>query len=205
MLIGIMGKEEKGRKVFTKLLNEQGKYEIINVHEIYLEMRKNKEIVKEIQNKLNYSENNKINFDVVLYTDSKKREVYNTIIWNYLEKIIDKRIEKATKTVIIEWDKLPLTKFYDICDIKILVDCDRNLRNSLGNSINLDSKLFRSGKKENNSIDYRKEAMNHMFYNCLTDFHINYNDADMDYIIDDNYFKNKLNATKVKTIRKKLN
>ena len=137
----------------------------------------------------------------MLYTDIEKRKVYNTLIWNYIENELDKMINRSQKHIIIEWDKLSLTKFYDLCDIRILVDFNRSLKESFKNIIPMQYQ-----KSKNSFKTDKAEIMKHLFYDGLTDLYIDYKDEDMNYIIDDTFMSDdkSINKTKIKSINKKM-
>ena len=200
MLIGIIGKDEEGRALVTKIFNEYGKYEIINVDELYLELIKKEEVKETIEKFVNYQNYDTVDFYVVLYTHIEKRKLYNELIWDYIEKDIYRRIEISKKPVIIEWDKLQLTDFYDMCDIKILVELNRGIKQSFKNVIPIQ---YQKGKPsfKRDKID----NMTRLFYDALTDIHVDYKYDDMDYIIDDSFINgNIIDKEKVKSINKKM-
>lgn len=200
MLIGIIGKDEEGRALVTKIFNEYGKYEIINVDEVYLELINKDEIKEKIKELFNYQKYDSVDFCVMLYTDVEKRKLYNELIWDYIENNIYRRIEISTKPVIIEWDKLQLTDFYDMCDVKILVELNRGIKQSFKNVIPIQ---YQKGKPsfKRDKID----NMTRLFYDALTDIHVDYKYDDMDYIIDDSFINgNIIDKEKVKSINKKM-
>ena len=197
MLIGIIGKNEEGRSLITKIFNEYSKYEVINVDEVYLELIRKDEIKEKIKELFYYQKCDNIDFYVMLYTDVEKRSSYNKLVWDYIEKEIRTRIKTSEKPIIIEWDKLQLTDFYNMCDVKILVELNRIIKQTFKNVIPIQY------QKANN--DFEMDNITKLFYDALTDFHMDYKYDDMDYIIDDSFINgNSVDNNKVKSISKKI-
>ena len=52
------------------------------------------------------------------------------ITWKYMQLEIDKYVSKNTNNIILilDWLLLPITKYFEICDIKILLDIPYEVR-----------------------------------------------------------------------------
>ena len=167
MLIGIMGKTGSGKSTITRLLNEEDKFLVIDVDKVNHYLLEMEDLKKEITKKYDVLENGKINrkkLGIILYTDKEKMNEYNELIWRYLEKELDRLILSSTKPVIIDWMMLPLTKFYHMCDVKILVESDINIRlDRILKRDNIDYDHFIA--RDKNGLDYKKEDMNFIIDN----------------------------------------
>lgn len=168
MLIGIMGKTGSGKSTITKALNKDNKFDVLDVDKINHKLLENPQLKEEIIKRyLTVVENNKINrkkLAIILYNDKDKMQEYNTLIWQYLEKKLDEIIANSTKPVIIDWMMLPLTKFYNMCNIKILVEsdiCIRQKRIEARDSVDKEHFLSR----DKNGLDYERNDMDFIVNN----------------------------------------
>ena len=166
MLIGIMGKTGSGKSTITRLLNKDNKYLVIDVDKVNHSLIESTSLKDDIVNR--YPETlesgviNRKKLGMILYQNKAKMDEYNALVWSYLEEELDKLIQSSTKPVIIDWMMLPLTKFYDMCDLKILVDSS------------LETRLERIKKRDNVDEEHFKARDKNS---------VNYNESDFDFII----------------------
>lgn len=65
----------------------------------------------------------------IVFSSKKEMEKLTDITWPFMQTIIDKFIdENSSKIIILDWLLLPKTKFFDMCDMKILFDIPYELR-----------------------------------------------------------------------------
>lgn len=178
MLIGIMGKSGSGKSTITRKINIEDEYLVIDVdkvnHFLIEETNLKQDIISIYPDVIEEGIINRKKLGMILYQDKEKMLEYNKLIWSYLEKELDRIISTSTKPIIIDWMMLPITKYYDMCDIKILVDSSLEVRlERIKKRDNIDEEHFIS--RDKNSVNYDKLNF---------DFIIN-NDKG----IDDNEFK----------------
>lgn len=168
MIIGIMGKSGSGKSTITNLLNEKGNYLLIDVDKINHELIENTSLKQDII--IRYPEtleNGKINrqkLGMILYQDKKKMDEYNKLVWIYLEKKLDEMIKNTTKIVVLDWMMLPLTKYYNMCDIKILVESSLEIRlERIKKRDKVDEIHF--FERDKNSVDYKIEDFDFVINN----------------------------------------
>lgn len=161
MLIGIMGKTGSGKSTITRILNEQDKYLVIDVDKVNHSLLETEELKNEIIKRYDVLENGKINrkkLGLILYANQDLMNEYNQLIWSYLEKELDRIISNSNKPVIIDWMMLPLTKFYSMCDIKVLVESSLETRlERILKRDNIDKEHFIA--RDKNGLEYKKEDM----------------------------------------------
>lgn len=182
MLIGIIGKSGSGKSTITRKLNEEDKYFVIDVDKVNHSLIEESPLKKDIINRYpEVLENGKINrrkLGMILYQDKEKMTEYNALVWSYLEKELDRLITTSSKPVIIDWMMLPLTKYYQMCDLKILVDSS------------IETRLARI--KERDNVD---EA----HFIARDKNSVNYNMSDFDFIINND---KGFDEYEIKSIRK---
>ena len=134
LIIGITGPSGSGKTQITKILNNKN-YLIINAdlisHKLLAEN-------KELHNKIiyNYSNiildnNNQIDrkkLGKIVFSDPKKLELLNNIIFPYIKKDIKNKIKKFdNKIIILDAPTLIESKLFKICDKIIVVLADKNI------------------------------------------------------------------------------
>ena len=168
MIIGIMGKSGSGKSTITNLLNDKGNYLLIDVDKVNHELIENTSLKQDII--IRYPEtleNGKINrqkLGMILYQDKKKMDEYNKLVWIYLEKKLDEMINNTTKIIVLDWMMLPLTKYYNMCDIKILVESSLEIRlERIKKRDKVDEIHF--FERDKNSVDYKIEDFDFVINN----------------------------------------
>ena len=87
------------------------------------------------------------------------------ITWEYMEKEIDNIIENnPTKIIVLDWQLLPLTKFFNMCDYKILLDIPYEIRKERTlKRDNISESKF--DEREKASITYQKDDFDSIIKN----------------------------------------
>lgn len=160
MLIGIMGKTGSGKSTITQRLNEDNQFYIIDVDKVNHSLIEKTKLKEDIIDRYpEVLENRKINrkkLGTILYQDKNKMEEYNKLVWTYLEIELDSLIANANKPVIIDWMMLPLTKYYHLCDLKILVDSSLEVRlKRIMSRDSITEEHFIA--RDKNSVNYNKD------------------------------------------------
>lgn len=100
----------------------------------------------------------------IVFNDKSKMEILNDLTWEYMERTIDSLIQKTTKSVIIDWILLPITKYWDISDIKVLVESDIAKRKQVVVfRDNISEEYF--DERDSASIDYSSYNFDYVFSN----------------------------------------
>ena len=135
MIIGICGKSGSGKSTLSNLIKEEYKnvctLEIDKVgHNALLD----EAVKKELVNNFGFIiiEDNKVNrkkLGEIVFNSRHQMDRLTEITWNHMEKEIDNFIENnKDKIIILDWLLLPKTKFFNECDIKILLDIPYEVR-----------------------------------------------------------------------------
>ena len=178
MLIGICGKSGSGKSTIANEICNT--YKLISNSDSILHLDIDKIghdvlTIKEVQDELmlffgkDILANNKVNrkkLGELVFASREKMQHLSDITWKYMQKEIDKILENnQNKIIILDWILLTNTKFFNMCDIKILVDTPLSIRKA------------RAVKRDNISdtdFDLREQAS------------VEYNYDDFDFIIDNN-------------------
>ena len=171
MLIGICGKSGSGKSTLAKQLLE------IYPNAIHLDIDKighkallNENVQKELINSFGNGilENEKVNrkkLGDIVFNSRNEMSKLSEITWNYMQEEIDKIISNnKDKIIILDWLLLPKTKYFNMCNIRILIDVDYEIRKKRC--------MLRDNITEE-SFDLREKAS------------INYNSDDFDFVIKD--------------------
>ncbi len=169
MLIGICGKSGSGKTTLanklTSLYPQSYHLNIDNIgHDVInIESVKN-ELVKAFSDSIltnNIVDRKKLG--LIVFKNHEAMLKLTSITWLGMEKEIDKEIaNNPNKLIILDWQLLPKTKYYNMCDIKILIKEDYNLRRD---------RAMERDKITENDFNLRDQAS------------IEYQDSDFDYVI----------------------
>ena len=160
MIIGICGKSGSGKSTLAKALVLYNENAInIDIDEIGHDVLMKKEVKEELNNCFgdtiiidNIVDRKRLG--EIVFNSRNEMEKLSNVTWKYMEQEIDKLIsENKDKIIILDWALLPLTKYFDICDIKILLDIPYETRKKRAmNRDIISSNSF--DLREKNSIDF---------------------------------------------------
>lgn len=172
MIIGICGKSGCGKSTLARTLIEH--YE----NAIHLDIDKvghNALMIEEVKNELVKSYDKDIlngeNIDrkklgEIVFNSRLEMKNLSDITWKYMQIEIDKfLIDNKDKIIILDWLLLPISKYFDKCDVKVLLD------------IPYEARKERAIKRDNiteEAFDLREKAS------------ISFDTNKFDYIINDN-------------------
>jgi len=173
MYIGICGNSGSGKSSLAKyLLNKYPNYLYIDIDKIGHEVNELPEVKKElIDNFDDILTNNKIDrkkLGRIVFNDQNKMNLLIDITWKYMEREID-RIIGNNKNVIFDWMLLPKSKYFKMCNMKILLDIPYDIRKE------------RIIKRDNIDEDY---------FDIRDKNSYPYNYQDFDIILKDNNYQN---------------
>ncbi len=178
MIIGICGNSGSGKSTLANQIvkltdNKAIHLEIDKIgHKVLLLPEVKKELIKLYGNKI-LSENNidRKKLSAIVFNSKIEMDKLTDITWKYMQIEIDNFLEtNKNKIVILDWMLLSKSKYFDMCDIKILLDTPYEIRKR------------RATKRDNikqESFDLRDQAS------------INYNEEDFDYVLKTNEIDKK--------------
>ena len=171
MIIGICGRSGSGKSTLSKILIEHYKniihldidkvgHRVLTIDDVKNELIKNYGI--DILNDKNIDRKK---LGEIVFNSRIEMNNLSDITWKYMQIEIDKfLIDNKDKIIILDWILLSISKYFDICDIKILLDIPYEIRKE------------RAIKRDNiteEEFDLREKAS------------INYDTNIFDYVIND--------------------
>lgn len=173
MIIGICGKSGCGKSTLANQIIELTNnkaihldidkvgHKVLLLHEVKEELINSfgKSIIKE-----NIVDRKKLG--EIVFNSRNKMNKLSDITWKYMQIEIDNFLNlNKGKIIILDWLLLSISKYFDMCDIKILLDIPYEIRKQ------------RAIKRDNitkEEFDLREKAS------------INFNESDFDYILKEN-------------------
>lgn len=157
MLIGITGKSGSGKTTLAKWLAQYSNFYVIDVDEVGHSILDREDVQKLIKEKfgVEVSSTNRKALGEVVFNNREKMKEYAEMTFELMCEKIDEIII-SYENVIIEWILLPQTKYFDLCNVKIL--CKRSYENRLKavkERDNISTEYFET--REKNSIEYNED------------------------------------------------
>lgn len=136
MIIGICGKSGCGKSTLAKELINIYEDKVIHCdidkigHSALLSKEAKEKLVKAFGNSI--LKNNIVDrkeLGKIVFNSEKEMDKLTEITWGHMQQVLDKILENnPSKIIILDWLLLPKSKYFDVCDIKILLDIPYEIR-----------------------------------------------------------------------------
>ena len=103
----------------------------------------------------------------IVFSDTNKMQILTDITWEYMEHELDKALLQKQQYFVFDWALLPKVKFWDMCDLKILVTSDDTVRKERILERDHISEDYLE-KRESATLDYSKLSFDFTFANDYT-------------------------------------
>ncbi len=170
-IIGITGKSGSGKSTLTTLLSERWKCNSVNIDKIGHKATSDEKISKklcevfgdEILNEEKKIDRKKLGN--IVFSNKKKMDILTDITWGYMQEMLDEILEKESgEIIILEWALLPISKYWQKCDTKILVKAgEEERKNKVIGRDHISEEYFI--KRDSGSIDYTAYKFDYIFEN----------------------------------------
>lgn len=176
MIIGICGKSGSGK---STLANKLIMFYKNNAVHLDIDKVGHKVLnIKEVQKELIICFGNSvINFGIIdrkrlgelVFNSREEMNKLTDITWKYMQMEIDQFLgENKNKIVILDWILLPLSKYYNMCDLKILLDIPYGIRKE--RAIKRDGiSISDFDTREKASIDFKHDDFDYVISNNEND------------------------------------
>lgn len=170
-IIGITGKSGSGKSTLTDLLSKEMQCNSVNIDKIGHKATSNQEIAQKLcaifGNQILGEDGNidRKKLGNIVFSSKEKMAILTDMTWDYMQVMMDDILEKETGDVIIlEWALLPISKYWEKCDIKILMQSnDDERKNKVMQRDHISEEYFL--KREEGCIDYAPYDFDLIFEN----------------------------------------
>lgn len=130
MIIGICGKSGSGKTTISNYLKEIYQEDVVVVdidkigHKSYSNEEVRNKIIDQFSDKvLTNNEVDRKKLAPIVFNSKDNMHILEEITWGYMKKEIDQIIDdNKQKIIVLDWLLLPYTDYYNMCDLKILLD-----------------------------------------------------------------------------------
>lgn len=170
-IIGITGKSGSGKSTLTDLLSKEMQCNSVNIDKIGHKATSNQEIAKKLcaifGNQILGEDGNidRKKLGNIVFSSKEKMAILTDMTWDYMQIIMDDILEKeAGDVIILEWALLPISKYWEKCDMKILMQSnDDERKNKVMQRDHISEEYFL--KREEGCIDYAPYDFDLIFEN----------------------------------------
>lgn len=172
MIIGISGKSGSGkstlaRKIINKSNNKAIHLDIDKIgHSVLLLPEVKEELIKSFGESIIQKNNiDRKKLGEIVFASRKEMSKLSEITWKYMQIEIDNFLNiHKNKIIILDWLLLPITKYFAMCNIKILLDILYDVRKQ---------RVMKRDNITKEAFDLREKAS------------INFDESAFDYVIKD--------------------
>lgn len=169
MVIGICGKSGCGKSTLAKQMIELTNNRAVHLdidkvgHNVLMIDEVKKELVKSFGNSIVQEDNiDRKELGKIVFDSKHEMERLSDVTWKYMQIEIDRFLSSnKDKIVILDWLLLPISKYFYMCDMKILLDIPYEVRKQRAMiRDNISEEAF--DLREKASMNYNLEDFNYV-------------------------------------------
>ncbi len=172
-LIGITGKTGTGKSTIARTLAQKLNGQYVDIDKIGHQATSDPHIAKKLcdifgSELLDSNETiDRKKLGNIVFSDTDKMQNLTDITWKYMEQELDNILLQKQQYFVFDWALLPKVKFWDMCNIKILVISDDIVRKErILERDHITSEYLE--KRESATLDYSKLSFDFIFDNDYT-------------------------------------
>ena len=172
-LIGITGKTGTGKSTIATILAQKLDGQYVDIDKIGHQATSDPHIANKLcdifGNELLDSNGmiNRKKLGNIVFSDTYKMQILTDITWAYMEQKLDDILLQKQQYFVFDWALLPKVKFWNMCDVKILVTSDDTMRKKrILERDHISEEYFE--KRESATLDYSKLSFDFIFNNDYT-------------------------------------
>ena len=169
-IIGITGKSGSGKSTLANLLAKELNCAGIDVDKIGHKATNDENISrklcgifgKEILGRDGIIDRKKLGN--IVFSDQEKMDILTDVTWDYMQEKIDEILKNKPEIIILEWALLPISKYWEKSDMKILIQANQDERKKkVIERDEITEEYFE--KRDSKSLDYETVNADFKFYN----------------------------------------
>lgn len=169
-IIGITGKSGSGKSTLANLLAKELNCVSIDVDKIGHKATNDENISrklcgifgKEILGREGIIDRKKLGN--IVFSDQEKMDILTDVTWDYMQEKIDEILKNNPEIIILEWALLPISKYWEKSDVKILIQANQDERKKkVIERDEISEEYFE--KRDSKSLDYETVNADFKFYN----------------------------------------
>ena len=172
-IIGITGKSGSGKTTIASLLSKKINCKHVDIDKIGHEALSQEDVITKLCNKFGteiLNENGQVDrkkLGNIVFSKKDKMKELEEITWKYMQETIDNILLKKDENIVLDWILLPQSKYWNVCNTKILVVSDDIQRkNKVLERDNISEGYF--NKRDSASLDYSIFEFDYIFENDYT-------------------------------------
>lgn len=177
MLIGLMGKSGSGKSLISKLLKElDTRVQVIDIDKIGHESHRDFGVRTKLKKYFGaeiFEADGSVNrkaLGKIVFSDKAKMQLLYDATYTYMVERIDSMISDSQITVL-DYALLPLTKYFERCDVKILVEAPQSVRcERVVARDNISKEKYEV--RDANSVDYTEYTFDYTIQNNSDEQHL---------------------------------
>lgn len=169
-IIGITGKQGSGKSTFALLLSQKLNCQYVDIDKISHEALTQPDIISSLIDEfgtdiLNDSTSiDRKKLGAIVFDQKDKLKILEDLTYSYMQKCLDNILSKDYDFIILEYILLPITKYWNKCDFKVLVKSEDFKRKvKVIQRDNISEEYF--VKRDSASIDYSCFDFDYIFEN----------------------------------------